>query len=799
MILRTNNALENNEELKLSLQEKYQYILVDEYQDTNGAQDKLLDLLADNPVNEGKPNLMVVGDDDQAIYRFQGANSSVMLDFIKKWSPSKIVLTDSYRSGQSILDLARAVIVNADNRLENEDSQLDKMLLSRSSSKTTTISELVSESEASNYLNIATEIKKLINNGQDPSSIAVLAPKHRYLEELAPFLLQLKLPINYERREQVLKQPRIVEIIDLVQLILAASKFNTTKIESLLPKILASEYWQISADEFWKIAIDAQKNQTGWLKTLESSSENMLSKFCEVIKVLAKDAKNQPFELILAYLTGSKAITLDSGKLWNLPWRDYYFSEDRLISDTADYINFMSQLDALKRAFNEWQPSINRTSNIEDFINFVSLFKKANIMLSDSNPYITSKSAINLMTAFKAKGLEWDTVFVMNIQEDVWGTKARSRHQTFSLPTSLKWIEPAADSNNDLIRLFYVGLTRAKTNLYFTTYTAKNSGQPSEKLSWLEDIKLSQKLSTSQPLDLVAESYQMSWQDKYESPTEELTILLRPVLENYKLSSTHLNDFLAVDKGGPKQFLFKHILKVPDELNPNAIYGDAIHKTLEYIHKQLSSLNTLPDISSIKTFFIDRISSQPLTKDELRFLKKRGQDNLSSWVSQNKSKFKPTDISEHNFTSEQITIESAKLTGKVDVIRKTENGELLVIDYKTSSPLNNWTNLTSTSAIRSDSYKKQLLFYKLLVDNSTFLGGKQVVNRGIIEFINPNEDNKYVELSYEYEESELKRLTKLINVVWSKIISLDFPDTTNYPTNLKGIKSFEEDLLNGKI
>ena len=92
MLLSSYTAIAENEELKLGLQETYQYILVDEYQDTNGVQEKILNELADNPVNEGRPNIMVVGDDDQAIYRFQGAMHSVMADFARKWKDPKIVV-----------------------------------------------------------------------------------------------------------------------------------------------------------------------------------------------------------------------------------------------------------------------------------------------------------------------------------------------------------------------------------------------------------------------------------------------------------------------------------------------------------------------------------------------------------------------------------------------------------------------------------------------------------------------------------------------------------------------------------
>src|SRR6185437_79041 len=81
MILRSIHVLEKNNDLKYTLQERYQYILLDEFQDTNAAQLRLVELLTDNPANEGRPNVLAVGDDDQAIYAFQGAQYSNMLDY----------------------------------------------------------------------------------------------------------------------------------------------------------------------------------------------------------------------------------------------------------------------------------------------------------------------------------------------------------------------------------------------------------------------------------------------------------------------------------------------------------------------------------------------------------------------------------------------------------------------------------------------------------------------------------------------------------------------------------------------
>jgi len=802
MILRTNAAIEANEELKFILQERYQYVLVDEYQDTNGAQDKLLSLMADNIVNEGRPNLMVVGDDDQAIYRFQGAESSIMFDFIKRYhKPEVVILSESYRSGQELLSLAKSIIVNASDRLEAINPMIVKTLTSSGKVKSTEISQLASATETEYYLQIADQIADLIKSGSQPSSIAVLAPKHKYLAELVPYLISKAIPINYERREQILEQPRIVEILNLIELVWAVGSTRLNSIEVLLPKILAAPYFGLATTEWWQLAIDAQHGRQGWFEAIKSSDNRQLNNFCEAIKVIAMTAINQPFELVLAYLTGNKSIELSNGQVYDLPWRDYYFSESKISANPAEYIQFINQFNTLKTAFKDWVGENYTIIRLENFRTFIELYKSSGLPLLDESPYMSAKDAVNLMTAYKAKGLEWDNVIILNAHKDVWGPKTRNQNASFGLPSTLRWIEPVRDNGNDLIRLFYVAITRAKKRLYITSFNSTKSSKPTEQLEWLTDNPVllpAVTLPTLTPA-LIARSFAGQWQNDYLTPTKDLKVLLQPLLTNYKLSATHLNEFLAVNKGGPKNFLFKYLLKVPDLLNPNAMYGNTVHKTLEFVHKQYIFTEKLPDIALILEYFNEKLKLNPLTHDELKFFRRRGKDNLSAWFELNQSSFSKSDIPEYNFRGENVTLGDARLTGKIDVIKKVENHGLTVIDYKTSAPLYSWQGNRGTSAINSYSYQRQLMFYKFLIDNSNSYGNKFKATQGQVKFITPDIEGKIVDLKYDFDKELLDELSRLIGIVWQKIMKLDFPDTDLYPATLTGIRTFEDDLLNNKI
>lgn len=129
MLLNVVKALEEVSSLRYSYQEKFQYILVDEFQDTNGVQLRLINSLINTEITNNRPNILVVGDDDQAIYRFQGSNISNIFNFRYTFADTKIItLTSNYRSHQKILDFAEQIITNAEERLAHIEGVNKKII-----------------------------------------------------------------------------------------------------------------------------------------------------------------------------------------------------------------------------------------------------------------------------------------------------------------------------------------------------------------------------------------------------------------------------------------------------------------------------------------------------------------------------------------------------------------------------------------------------------------------------------------------------------------------------------------------
>src|SRR5688572_18086552 len=182
-------AFEENKNLLASYQEKYQYILVDEFQDTSGTQNRIVQLL----INYwDKPNVFVVGDDDQSIYRFQGANVENMLTFADSYKENllTVVLTNNYRSTQPILDISKTLINRNEERLVRQIPNLSKELLSSN----LRISQLTHqpliteyENQQQEMIDITLQVRRLIAEGIPAGEIGVIYKENKYGDELAQY------------------------------------------------------------------------------------------------------------------------------------------------------------------------------------------------------------------------------------------------------------------------------------------------------------------------------------------------------------------------------------------------------------------------------------------------------------------------------------------------------------------------------------------------------------------------------------------------------------------------------------
>ena len=206
------------------------------------------------------------------------------------------------------------------------------------------------------------------------------------------------------------------------------------------------------------------------------------------------------------------------------------------------------------------------------------------------------------MTAHKSKGLEFPHVFVIGAIDSAWGEKVRSRSRIIRYPANLQ-LQPAGATYDERLRLFFVAMTRAKTTLTMTYSQTNDSGSDTIIASFLTNCTPTIIPTSDDPAEQI-ELAETDWTTRLTSPiVPELKDLLTPALETYKLSATHLNNFLDVSRGGPQNFLLNNLLHFPSAKNSAAAYGTAIHSSLQQAHCSFSADHQLPSTEQILQFF----------------------------------------------------------------------------------------------------------------------------------------------------------------------------------------------------
>jgi DNA helicase-2/ATP-dependent DNA helicase PcrA len=275
--------------------------------------------------------------------------------------------------------------------------------------------------------------------------------------------------------------------------------------------------------------------------------------------------------------------------------------------------------------------------------------------------------------------------------------------------------------------------------------------------------------------------------------------LLKPSLSDYQLSITHLHNFLDVTRGGPATFLLQNLLHFPSAKSPNAAFGTAIHNTIQGAHQHLIATNKKQAIEDIISNFEKNLEKQNLKKtDYVDFLQK-GSDALQVFFEKAYDTFKVTQQTEINFNSQHSIVEKAHLTGKLDLVDiDVPNRNITVTDYKTGRPVRTWVGKTEYEKIKLHKYKQQLMFYKLMVENSRDYYSYKV-SSGTIRFVEPTMSGDIISLDVDFDTKELDRFLKLINAVWTHIINMNLPDVSGYESTYKGILKFEQDLIDNNV
>jgi RecB family exonuclease len=292
------------------------------------------------------------------------------------------------------------------------------------------------------------------------------------------------------------------------------------------------------------------------------------------------------------------------------------------------------------------------------------------------------------------------------------------------------------------------------------------------------------------------ELLELDWRVKHIAGMRDISLrsLLDERLQKYQLSPTHLTDFINLEYAGPQRFFFKTLLKFPEAPLPDAEFGNAVHETLEWLQHGTDERGTAPSVSEAIEYFRTRMATKRLTEQRIALEIERGEKALSAWMKQRAHIFKPGDIVEKSFHNENVFLGPVHMAGRVDRLEvDTTARTITVVDYKTGKPYSRWL-----SDAKLHRYRLQLYCYKLLIENSRSYKGFTVTT-GRLEFIEPDEHGKVQTLELQFNDKELGEVEELITILWQHVHVLSFPDISKYPISLTGIKTFEQDLREGKV
>ena len=439
------------------------------------------------------------------------------------------------------------------------------------------------------------------------------------------------------------------------------------------------------------------------------------------------------------------------------------------------------------------QVKSNHVFGLTEFIQSITTMQQHKIKIVRA-PLLLEKNAVRLSTVHKAKGQEWQIVFIPGLIDGKWGNS--KKRQLLPLPQELipnATITPE-ETNAEERRLFYVALTRAKTNVY---------------LSYSESVVNETRIkSVNQSEFLVALLEQQSNNfntllatDSLPKLEEQLERLLLPansqrklqsqekeyyqyLVSNFSLSVSSLNKYLR----SPENFALDVLLRLPKAKEPAMAFGTAVHTALEHFYKQSIQLKTLPQLPILLTAFMNALEQEVLTESEFTARKKHGIKILENYY-HTLPKELPNIVSLETFFGHgqhPTYLQDIHLSGRVDridVIPNSKN-QVRVIDYKTGKPKSSKAilglsqierysprELALPEAIRGE-YKRQLLFYKLLADLSPNFTSQ--VKEGVFEFVEPNTGGKIIKHQFELHDEEAELLKQLIVEVMGEIRGLAF-------------------------
>lgn len=750
MILNVIRALQEEDWLLASLQERYQYVIVDEFQDTNGAQLKVINLLT-TYVNGNAPNICIVGDDDQAIYRFQGANLQNILSFRERFPQAAvIVLTKSYRCAQPILDAAGRLIKQNTERLVGTIPGLTKDLVSMTGEVTIDPTLIRCSSDAIEPWILCDLLEELIADGTPAEEIAVLTQTNGELLHYYEALRARGIPVQMNGKVNLLRHPLVSQLLAILKAV------EQPENNHALAAALGAACMRCVAADIARLFL-LHRDQKESLHRILLSLDDAGS-VASQLPLKNRDALIRARDVLLDLNVKVKSRTLVETVEHILRECNLLPDMDALPFNPVDFAAIQAFFDRIRyRAYEQYGFSF------QVMMNDLALYEDpdyGDLTMTYAVPHLTEKG-VQLMTAHASKGLEYEAVILPNFKDGHWDK--RRNPSSLSVPEDILFgwekDQKTFEQHQDERRVAYVAMTRAKSKLYFLCPLQSVTGERAKELS------PSGFYAEASPLP--EETRELKYPDKISTllltPTvdldEEMKAFLRERLEGFSLSVTALNHFLD----DPKVFLESDLLQAPQLKTPSLAYGTAVHAALRLWGLSVQDGMPIGLEQFMGEFDNQLIQKELLSESELRNLLAQGKDDLPRYYEQRlKQRIPFVHKLEYPMSA---YLDDIPLKGKIDRVdlEHPDSANATVIDFKTGVP-------KSENEIREGGYFRQLVFYSLLFEH-----GQSILKPSafVLDFIGEG-TNHPVERSFHVTEEDRNELRKLIKVVWAKIQNLDF-------------------------
>lgn len=763
-------AFEEKRELLAQYQEQFQYVLVDEYQDTSGTQNRLVELLVSY---WDEPNLFVVGDDDQSIFRFQGASVDNMLRFLQKYPNIKtIMLTENYRSIQPILDVSKSLIDANQERLIKHIEGLSKVLTA-GKKELQGITEFpvikVYKTPREEMIGITQSIEQLIKSGTDPKRIAVIYKENKYGEEIAEFLQCKKISYFSKRNLDLLTLPLIKKIVLFFEYLDAEMDMPFSGDEMLF-EILHFDWFSIQPLEIAKLSIENnerlyKKEGSGFRRLIDEKTNKIAGSLFEknISDELAQTGKL--IESIIGSINNTtlqqllEKIIRDTGLLGVIMRaKDHHWQLQVLTS----FFDFMKN-----------ETKKDHTLDLRKFMKVIKMMKTEEIKL----PIVQvggSEKGVNLLTAHGSKGLEYEHVFFAGCNANYWESK-KANNRGYTLPDTLFVANSSADKTEELRRLFYVALTRAEKHLTISYAKFKEDGKEMETSMFIEELKSNHAFSEEQVVlqdEEIATFNLVRLLSTHEPVIDKMeSDIIDKALDKFTMNVTALNNYLKC----PLEFYYRNLIRIPSPKNETLEFGSAIHHSLEMMFNRMKD-DSNKDFPKKETVIDDFIGymyrhRESFTKEEFERRTEYGKEVLEQYYNKKINHFNKIVSVERNIRN--VIVDGVPLKGKIDKM-EFDGHFVNVVDYKTGNPDNASKKLKNPELDppNGGDYWRQAVFYKVLIDNSE--QGKYQVRSTEFDFIEPNAKKEIKSQKVEITKEDTDLVRAQIVAVWDKIQSREF-------------------------